>query len=82
VLPYSKQPGLFYHLSQVHDSHNIMFASKIRNLPATDLNQGVVYGTVTEEIGLEEALINRFDYDDVFGTVLNAFACRLRHDTR
>ncbi len=73
VLPFPKQPGSFYHLSKVHDSHNIMFACKIWKLRATDLNQGVVYGTVTEETSLDEALINRFDYDDVFGTVLNRF---------
>ena len=73
VLPYPKQPGSFYHLSKVHDSHNIMFACRIWNLRATDLNQGVVYGTLTDEVGLDEALINRFDYDEVFGTVLNRF---------
>jgi UDP-sulfoquinovose synthase len=73
LLPYPKQPGSFYHLSKVHDSHNMMFACKIWGLRATDLNQGVVYGTVTDEVVLDEALINRFDYDDVFGTVLNRF---------
>jgi UDP-sulfoquinovose synthase len=73
VLPFPKQPGSFYHLSKVHDSHNIMFACKIWGLRATDLNQGVVYGTVTDETALDEALINRLDYDDVFGTVLNRF---------
>ncbi len=73
VLPYPKQPGSFYHLSKVHDSHNIMFACKVWKLRATDLNQGVVYGTMTDEVGLDEALINRFDYDEVFGTVLNRF---------
>jgi UDP-sulfoquinovose synthase len=73
LLPFPKQPGSFYHLSKVHDSHNMMFACKIWGLRATDLNQGVVYGTVTDEVILDEALINRFDYDDVFGTVLNRF---------
>ncbi len=73
TLPYPKQPGSFYHLSKVHDSHNIMFVCKIWGLRATDLNQGVVYGTMTEEVALDEALINRFDYDEVFGTVLNRF---------
>ncbi len=73
VLPFPKQPGSFYHLSKVHDSHNMMFACRIWGLRATDLNQGVVYGTVTNEVTLDEALINRFDYDDVFGTVLNRF---------
>ena len=73
VVPFLKQPGSFYHLSKVHDSHNIMFACKIWGIRATDLNQGVVYGTTTDETALDEALINRFDYDDVFGTVLNRF---------
>jgi len=73
VLPYPKQPGSFYHLSKVHDSHNIMFACRIWKLRATDLNQGVVYGAFTSETALDEALINRFDYDEVFGTVMNRF---------
>ena len=73
VLPFPKQPGSFYHLSKVHDSHNMMFCCKIWGLRATDLNQGVVYGTVTNEVEMDEALINRFDYDEVFGTVLNRF---------
>jgi UDP-sulfoquinovose synthase len=73
LLPFPKQPGSFYHLSKVHDSHNMMFACRIWGLRATDLNQGVVYGTVTDEVVMDEALINRFDYDDVFGTVLNRF---------
>ncbi len=73
VLPYPKQPGSFYHLSKVHDSHNIAFACRIWGLRATDLHQGVVYGTLTDESGLDETLINRFDYDEVFGTVLNRF---------
>jgi len=73
TVPYPKQPGSFYHLSKVHDSHNIMFACKAWGLRATDLNQGVVYGTTTDEVSMDEALINRFDYDEVFGTVLNRF---------
>src|SRR5246127_2902066 len=73
VLPFPKQPGSFYHLSKVHDSHNMMFTCKIWGLRATDLNQGVVYGTMTDEIAMDEALINRLDYDEVFGTVLNRF---------
>ncbi|MGA2511233.1 MAG: NAD-dependent epimerase/dehydratase family protein [Candidatus Acidiferrales bacterium] len=73
VLPFPKQPGSFYHLSKVFDSQNIMFCCKIWKLRATDLNQGVVYGTVTDETSLGETLINRFDYDEVFGTVLNRF---------
>src|SRR6201997_4950291 len=73
TVPFPKQPGSFYHLSKVRDSHNIMFTCKIWGIRATDLNQGVVYGTMTDECAHDEALINRFDYDDVFGTVLNRF---------
>jgi UDP-sulfoquinovose synthase len=73
TLPYPKQPGSFYHLSKVHDSHNIHFACKIWGLRATDLNQGVVYGVLTDETGMDELLVNRLDYDGVFGTALNRF---------
>jgi UDP-sulfoquinovose synthase len=73
VLPYPKQPGSFYHLSKVHDSANIMFACRIWGLRSTDLNQGIVYGQETEETALHPDLATRFDYDGVFGTVLNRF---------
>ncbi|MCC5637363.1 NAD-dependent epimerase/dehydratase family protein [Nostoc sp. CHAB 5844] len=73
TLPYPKQPGSMYHLSKVHDSHNIHFACRIWGLRATDLNQGVVYGVLTEETGMDELLINRLDYDGIFGTALNRF---------
>jgi UDP-sulfoquinovose synthase len=73
VLPYPKQPGSFYHLSKVHDSHNIMFACRIWGLRSTDLNQGIVYGQETPETVLHPDLATRFDYDGVFGTVLNRF---------
>ena len=73
TLPYPKQPGSMYHLSKVHDSHNIHFACRMWGLRATDLNQGVVYGVLTEETGMDEMLINRLDYDGVFGTALNRF---------
>src|SRR5213082_864837 len=73
VLPFPKQPGSFYHLSKVHDSHNIMFTCRVWGLRATDLNQGVVYGSGTPETDLHSELRTRFDYDDVWGTVLNRF---------
>jgi UDP-sulfoquinovose synthase len=73
TLPFPKLPGSLYHLSKVHDSHNIHFACRIWGLRATDLNQGVVYGISTEEADRDERLVTRFDYDDVFGTVLNRF---------
>jgi UDP-sulfoquinovose synthase len=73
TLPFPKMPGSLYHLSKVHDSHNIHFASRIWGLRATDLNQGVVYGIETEESAADDRLITRFDYDEYFGTVLNRF---------
>ena len=73
TLPYPKLPGSLYHLSKVHDSHNIHFACRIWDLRATDLNQGVVYGIETDETALDPRLATRFDYDGVFGTVLNRF---------
>ena len=73
TLPYPKQPGSMYHLSKVHDSHNLMFGCKVWGLRVTDLNQGVVYGVDTDETRLDERLRTRFDYDGIFGTVLNRF---------
>jgi UDP-sulfoquinovose synthase len=72
-LPFPKVPGSMYHLSKVHDSHNVHFACRIWGLRATDLNQGVVYGIATDETQLDDRLLTRFDYDDVFGTALNRF---------
>ncbi len=73
TLPYPKQPGSFYHLSKVHDSHNIMFGCKVWGIRATDLNQGVVYNVETEETASDPVLTNRYDYDGIFGTALNRF---------
>jgi UDP-sulfoquinovose synthase len=68
---YPKRPGSFYHCSKVHDSTNIEFGCRIWGMRATDLNQGVVYGADTEQTKLDPRLYTRFDYDGVFGTVLN-----------
>ncbi len=73
TLPFPKLPGSLYHCSKVHDSTNIHFACRTWGLRATDLNQGVVYGVETDETGRDERLITRFDYDELFGTVLNRF---------
>ena len=70
---YPKKPGSFYHLSKVHDSHNLEFACRAWGLRATDLNQGIVYGQQTEQTVRDPRLATRFDYDAVFGTVLNRF---------
>ncbi len=73
TLPFPKVPGSFYHLSKVHDSHNIHFVCRAWGLRATDLNQGVVYGCSTEQTDLHPDLATRFDYDGIWGTVLNRF---------
>ena len=73
TLPFPKLPGSLYHCSKVHDSTNIHFACRTWGLRATDLNQGVVYGIETDETVLDERLCTRFDYDEIFGTVLNRF---------
>ena len=70
---YPKKPGSFYHLSKVHDSHNIEFACRIWGIRSTDLNQGVVYGIETDQTSLHADLRTSFHYDDVFGNVLNRF---------
>tara|TARA_Y100000310_G_scaffold326609_1_gene391723 strand:- start:2519 stop:3616 length:1098 start_codon:yes stop_codon:yes gene_type:complete len=75
VMPFPKQPGSFYHLSKVHDSHNLLFAARNFGLRVTDLNQGIVYGVRTKEV---DALT--FHYDDIFGTVLNRFILQAAND--
>lgn len=70
---FPKRPPSFYHLTKVHDSHNIEFACRIWGLRATDLNQGIVYGQETPQTTRDPRLATRFDYDAIFGTVLNRF---------
>jgi UDP-sulfoquinovose synthase len=70
---YPKKPHSFYHLSKVHDSHNIEFTCRVWGLAATDLNQGIVYGIETKETAANPDLYTSFHYDHVFGTVLNRF---------
>jgi len=70
---FPKKPHSFYHLSKVHDSHNVEFGCRVWGMRVTDLNQGVVYGIDTDEILLDDEFITSFHYDDVFGTVLNRF---------
>jgi UDP-sulfoquinovose synthase len=77
---FPKRPGSFYHLSKVHDSHNIEFAIRVWGIRSTDLNQGVVYGVHTDEAELHPGLATRFDYDDVWGTALNRFCVQAAVD--
>ncbi len=65
----------WYHWSKVYDSGNIMMACDIWGLRSTDIMQGIVYGTRTDEMA-EDSLLTRFDFDDVFGTVLNRFCAQ------
>ena len=73
TLPFPKQPGSFYHLTKVHDSDQIYFTCRAWGLRATDLHQGIVYGIHTPQTRQAPDLSNRFDYDHIYGTVLNRF---------
>jgi UDP-sulfoquinovose synthase len=68
-LPFPRSPNSFYHLSKVHDTHNIIFACRNWGLTSTDIMQGVVFG-ITDT---EQQLLTRLDYDEHFGTVINRF---------
>ncbi len=71
-LPFPRQAGSWYHWSKVFDSGDVMFASKLWNLKATDVMQGVIYGVRTPEI-TDDRLLTRFDFDETWGTSLNRF---------
>ena len=75
-LPFPRQAGSWYHQSKVHDSHNTHFASKIWGLRATDIMQGVVFGTRIAEMGADLRLRSRLDFDQCFGTAINRFCCQ------
>jgi len=70
---YPKTPGSLYHLTKAQDGDMLSFYCRTWNIRVTDLNQGPVYGIHTEESGHDERLLSIFNYDDVFGTVLNRF---------
>lgn len=72
---FPRKPGSFYHASKVHDTYNIMLACRIWGLRSTDIMQGVVYGTRTNEINPSEnpEMCTRFDFDEVFGTAINRY---------
>jgi len=72
-LMFPRTAGSFYHISKVHDTHNIEFACRNWGLSSTDIMQGVVFG-LNEYENLDE--ITRFDYDECFGTVLNRFCAQ------
>lgn len=66
-------PGSIYHMTKTLDQLMFAFYSKNDHIRITDLHQGIVWGTQTPETELDEKLINRFDYDGDYGTVLNRF---------
>jgi len=68
-LPFPRSAGSIYHLSKVHDTHNIIFACKTWGLRSTDIMQGVVFGLMSTD----SRYITRFDYDQYFGTAINRF---------
>jgi UDP-sulfoquinovose synthase len=70
---YPTSPGSIYHMTKSLDQLLFQFYARNDSLRITDLHQGIVWGTQTEETRLDEALINRFDYDGDYGTVLNRF---------
>ena len=70
---YPVNPGSIYHLTKTQDQLMFAYYNKNDSLRITDLHQGVVWGTQTEETQIDERLINRFDYDGDYGTVLNRF---------
>jgi len=72
-LPFPRQAGSWYHQTKVHDSDNVMMACRIWGLRSTDVMQGVVYGTRIDEMGDDERLLTRFDFDQCFGTAINRF---------
>jgi UDP-sulfoquinovose synthase len=74
--PFPRLAGSWYHWSKVHGSNDIMFACKIWNLRATDVMQGVVFGTRTDAMDGDEKMLTRLDFDQAFGTAINRFCCQ------
>jgi len=72
TVPFPRLAGSWYHWTKVHDSNNIMFACKLWGIRSTDIMQGIVYGTRTNEIE-NENYHTRFDFDEAFGTVINRY---------
>jgi len=70
---YPANPGSIYHMTKTQDQLLFYFYNKNDGVRITDLHQGIVWGTQTEQTNIDERLINRFDYDGDYGTVLNRF---------
>lgn len=76
TVPFPRQPFSMYHLTKVHDSHNVQFACKNWGIRSTDIMQGVVFGTRVDAMGDDDRLMTRFDYDQAFGTAINRFCAQ------
>lgn len=70
---YPVDPGSIYHMTKTLDQLLFLYYAKNDGLRITDLHQGIVWGTSTPQTLLDERLVNRFDYDGDYGTVLNRF---------
>ncbi|MGP1282795.1 MAG: NAD-dependent epimerase/dehydratase family protein [Parasphingopyxis sp.] len=77
---YPVNPGSIYHLTKTQDQLFFAYYNKNDGVRVTDLHQGIVWGTQTEETRMDERLINRFDYDGDYGTVLNRFVMQAALD--
>lgn len=75
-MPFPRQAGSWYHWSKVHGSNNVMFACRAWGLRATDVMQGVVYGTRFDGASNDPRLATRLDFDQAFGTAINRFCCQ------
>ena len=75
-MPFPRQANSWYHQSKVHGSNNIMMACRLYGMRATDIMQGVVFGTHIDAMGDDERLHTRLDFDEAFGTAINRFSCQ------
>jgi UDP-sulfoquinovose synthase len=75
-LPFPRNAGSWYHWSKVHGSNNIMFASRLWGLKASDIMQGVIFGTRIDETKDDDRFVTRLDFDESFGTLINRFCCQ------
>ena len=75
-MPFPRQAASWYHWSKVHGSNNVMFACRLWGLRATDIMQGVVFGTRIDDMAEDDRLLTRLDFDQAFGTAVNRFCCQ------
>jgi nucleoside-diphosphate-sugar epimerase len=71
-LMFPRMGGSWYHLSKIFDTYNVAMANRVYDITATDVMQGVVFGTRVDEI-TNDALATRFDFDSIWGTVINKY---------